>query len=193
MSSKTPLPPDFAAMEALAPSSADQRTYILALIGNLNFSWSNNESMFIYLLMALLETDLQAAAITFATLNTTRARLDLVRRLAKTKISDPKLLAAIERVITRFNQCTKLRNELNHCIYHINDEGRFTHMTILRISESKTGIKVGYDVQFDKRKINQIITTAAKLKDINREIWTLMPILEKAMGAKSATGTASPA
>src|SRR5260370_23389412 len=55
--------PDFEAMAAAAPASADRRTLILSLIGNLIVSWSNNESLFIYVLMILLDTDQPSAAI----------------------------------------------------------------------------------------------------------------------------------
>ena len=58
----------------------------------------NNESLFIYVLMLLLRTDQTAAvALVFATLNTTRARLDLVQRLAKATITDRALLRAPNR------------------------------------------------------------------------------------------------
>lgn len=62
----------------------------LTLIGNLVHCWSNNESLFIYILMLLMETDEATAAIVFATLNTTRARIDLIERLAKIKVGDRK-------------------------------------------------------------------------------------------------------
>jgi hypothetical protein len=39
--------PNFEAIEAAALESADRRTMLLALIGHLVFSWSNNESLFI--------------------------------------------------------------------------------------------------------------------------------------------------
>ena len=98
MPSELPPMPDFKAIEAAAPGSADRRTLILALIGNLVFSWSNNESLFIYVLMLLLETDQASAAVVFATLNTTRARLDLIHRLAKLKIRDPAMEKALDRI-----------------------------------------------------------------------------------------------
>ena len=44
-------------------------------MGHLICSWSNNESLFIYVLMILLRTDEASAAVVFATLNTTRADL----------------------------------------------------------------------------------------------------------------------
>ena len=57
VSSRLPAKPDFDAIAASAPSTADRRTLILALIGNLVSSWSNNESLFIYVLMILMRTD----------------------------------------------------------------------------------------------------------------------------------------
>ncbi len=81
--SRLPPKPDFETLTAAAPASADRRTFVLALIGNLICSWSNNESLFIYVLMILLRTDEASAAVVFATLNTTRARLDLIQRMAK--------------------------------------------------------------------------------------------------------------
>lgn len=60
----------------------------LTLIGNLVHCWSNNESLFIYILMLLMETDEATAAIVYATLNTTRARIDLIERLAKIKVKE---------------------------------------------------------------------------------------------------------
>jgi hypothetical protein len=89
--SKLPPKPDFDMLAAAAPASADRRTFVLALMGNLICSWSNNESLFIYVLMILLRTDEASAAVVFATLNTTRARLDLIQRLAKIRVSDKAL------------------------------------------------------------------------------------------------------
>ena len=90
--SKLPPKPDFDMLAAAAPASADRRTFVLALIGNLICSWSNNESLFIYVLMILLRTDEASAAVVFATLNTTRARLDLIQRLAKIRVTDKALV-----------------------------------------------------------------------------------------------------
>src|ERR1700726_2355013 len=89
--------PDFEGLAAAAPTSADRRTLILSLIGNLIVSWSNNESLFIYVLMILLDTDQASAAIVFATLNTTRARLDLIQRLAKIKLKEDKRHKALSK------------------------------------------------------------------------------------------------
>ena len=169
--------PDFAAIETEAPKHADRQTMILALIGNLVFSWSNNESMFIYVLMILLDTDEATAATVFVTLNTTRARLDLIQRLAALKISDPAIAHALEGLIKKFNTCTRLRNEFNHCMYVLNDHGEITHMQSMRIQEDKGHIAFGNTRTMDDDRIHQMIDTIKRLKQLNREIWSFLPLL----------------
>jgi hypothetical protein len=51
-------------------------------MGNLICSWSNNESLFICVLMIFLRTDEAAAAVLFATLITTRMRQSVLRHAA---------------------------------------------------------------------------------------------------------------
>jgi len=183
VSSDLPKAPDFEKMEALAQSSADQRTHILALIGNLNFTWSNNESMFIYVLMVLLKTDLQAAAITFITLNTTRARLDLIRRLCKARVSNPAIIRRVERLIRRFNVCTKIRNEFSHCIYQMNEKGEITHTNVLRIMEGKNELQISTLREIDEARLREISGAINRLTNLNRDLWEFLPILEKAVNA----------
>lgn len=176
---RTELPPmpDFAAIETEAPKHADHQTMILALIGNLVFSWSNNESMFIYILMILLETDEATAAIVFVTLNTTRARLDLIQRLAVVKITDPAVARALDGLIKQFNKCTRLRNEFNHCMYVLNDQGEITQMQSMRIENEKGGIAFGSAREMNEVRIGEIIDAIKRLKKLNREIWSFLPHL----------------
>jgi hypothetical protein len=94
-SSDLPAPPDFDAIEVAARETVASRANLMALIGQLVFSSSNNESLLIYILMILLQTDEASAAIVFSTLNTTRARLDLVSRLAKIKVNDRETRSAL--------------------------------------------------------------------------------------------------
>ncbi len=184
MKTKLPPSPDFESIDASAYETAEDRTRILALIGNLVFTWSNNESMFIYFLMVLLRSDFSSAAITFVSLNTTRARLDLVRRLAKEKVKDPKLLRRVERLIERFNACTKVRNEFNHCIYQLNEAGQFTHTTILRVSEKKSSIEFAEVREFDQKRVAEMTRTVRKLTVLNRDLWAFLPELERHIEAQ---------
>lgn len=177
--SQLPPMPDFAAMEIEAPKHADHQTMILSLIGTLVFSWSNNESMFIYVLMILLDTDEATAAIVFVTLNTTRARLDLIQRLAAIKIADPAVARALRTLIRQFNSCTRLRNEFNHCMYMVNDQGEITHMRSMRLEEDRGGIAFGSARELSDERIGEIIDAIERLKKLNREIWAFLPQLRE--------------
>jgi len=183
MPTRLPNKPDFESIEAAAIDSADHRTMILALIGNLVFSWSNNESMFIYVLMILLETDEVSAAIVFATLNTTRARLELVQRLAKAKIKDREAAKMLERLIDRFNDCTRVRNEFNHCMYTVSERGEITHTHAMKIRESGGRLVLGEIRAMDQARIKELIKTVNNLKKLNRELWEFLPRLQASIGS----------
>ena len=176
-----PLPPrpDFESIDAVAPKSADRRTTVLALIGNLVFSWSNNESLFIYLLMILLRTDQTSAAIVFATLNTTRARLDLIQRLARTQVTDRAIIRTLDDLIERFNDYTRIRNEFNHCMYNVDSRGDITHTHSIRIVETRKRLQLGEVKPMDDARIKEMVMTVQGLKMLNRDIWNFMPKLDQ--------------
>lgn len=178
MSSNLPPKPDFDAIAASAPSTADRRTLILALIGNLVSSWSNNESMFIYVLMILLRTSQESAALTFATLNTTRARLDLIQRLAKITIRDKSLEKTLSKIIDRFNESTAVRNEFNHCMYVTDASGQITHTQSMRIVQTKDSLQFGEMKPMDDARLKSMVKTTRDMARINREIWEFLPRLE---------------
>lgn len=192
MSGQLPPMPDFEAIEAVAPKSADHRTSILALIGNLVFSWSNNESLFIYLLMLLLKTDQTSAAIVFATLNTTRARLDLIQRLAKVHIQDASLDKALNKIIERFNECTRIRNEFNHCMYMVDDRGEITHTHSMKIVETRKRLQLGEVRPMDEQRIKEMTAATQELKKLNRDIWQFLPRLQRHLEQIGQTSSAAP-
>jgi hypothetical protein len=196
VSTHLPPKPDFEAIEAAAPKSADRRTLILALIGNLVFSWSNNESLFIYVLMLLLHTDQASASIVFATLNTTRARLDLIQRLAKMQIKDKTVNKDLAGLMARFNESTRLRNEFNHCMYTVGREGEITHTSSLRIVETRKGLSFGETTPMDERRIKELTDATYELKQLNRDIWDFLPRLDahlrRVRDAPASTSASSP-
>lgn len=179
MPATLPPKPDFESIEAVAPKSADRRTSLLALIGNLVFSWSNNESLFIYLLMILLKTDQTSAAVVFATLNTTRARLDLIQRLAKLHVSDRTVTRTLDQLIERFNEYTRIRNEFNHCMYKVSSRGDITHTHSIRIVETRKRLQLGEVKPMDDARIKEMVETIHGLKTLNRDIWNFLPRLEQ--------------
>lgn len=186
MDRELPAQPDFGALYAAAPQTADRRTRILALIGNLVFGWSNNESVLVYVLMLLLETDKMSAAIVFATLNTTRARLDLIQRLARAKIADREMRDAVDRLLERFARCTRERNEFNHCMYAVNQRGEITHTQTLRVRETRSGIRMGETRPLDDARIAEMTAALDDLKALNRALWEILPRLEAFLARRRA-------
>jgi ribosome-interacting GTPase 1 len=136
--------------------------------------------------MILLETDKIAAAIVFSTLNTTRARLDLIQRLAKAKISDRDLLRALDKLVDRFSQATRDRNEFNHCIYAVNEQGEITHTQTMRVREVRGRIQFGEIRKLDQERIKEMLGSIRDLKQLNREIWDILPRLEVYFARKKA-------
>jgi hypothetical protein len=173
--------PDFDALEAAARRSSEQRLTLLAQIGDLNFAWSNNESMFIYVLMLLLDTSEPAAAIVFSTLNTTRARLDLVQRLAKISLSDKALRDELTEIVKDFSDGTKLRNDLNHASFVISESGEITHTQNMKLEESRGNLRFGVRRPVDKARLDEIATAIGNLYTLNRRIWDFIPRLERAI------------
>src|SRR5262245_25134872 len=176
--SKLPPKPDFEVLAAAAPASADRRTFVLALIGNLICSWSNNESLFIYVLMILLRTDEASAAVVFATLNTTRARLDLIQRLAKIRVTDKALARSLTSLVERFSESTKVRNELNHCMFIFDAAGAITHTQSMRLMETRSSLRFGEIKALDDSRLQEMLRTTSEMTKINRDIWDLLPRLE---------------
>lgn len=174
-----PPAPDFEAIENKAHANVDRQTAILTLIGNLVLSWSNNESMFIYVLMILLEVDEVTAAVVFTTLNTTRARLDLVQRLAAIKVSDRVTAQKLDRIVRRFNELTKTRNEFNHSMYAFSQSGEITHMNLMRIQESRGHLKLGERIEMNEERIGRMIAVIRDLKKLNRDLWSFLPQLKE--------------
>ena len=176
--SSLPPKPDFAALEAAAPKSADRRTMILALIGNVVLNWSNNESLFIYVLMLLQKTDQASAAILFATLNTTRARLDLIQRLARIKIKDKTLNKELDRLIERFNDGTHIRNEFNHCMYTVDSSGEISQTQSMRLVQTRGNLQFGETKPLDDARVNEMTEAVREMTRLNRDIWDFLPRLE---------------
>ena len=192
MAIELPEKPNFAAIEAAATQSAGRRTYILALIGNLAYAWSNNESMFIYVLMLLIGVDQTIAAIIFATLNTTRARLDLIERLAKVRIRDRTIFKDLTKIITRFNELTRLRNEFNHCLYQVNEHGEITHTQSIRLLEVANGLQFGAAREMDDSRIEEILEAIRRMTKLNRDIWDFLPVLQAYLQRLSSQTAATP-
>jgi hypothetical protein len=188
--SRLPPIPDFERIEGAASGSVDQRARILNAIGDINFAWVNNESLLIYFIMLLLKTDEASAAVVFSTLNTTRARLDLVERLAKTHIRDTALRKRMRQVLDMFSALTRIRNDMNHSMFVVGEGGELTHTQTLKLVETKGRLSFGQRQALDHERLAALSRSASQLKSLNRDMWELLPAVDAAMQRNDSGGKA---
>jgi hypothetical protein len=146
---------------------------ILLLLGQLNYTWTNTESLLIHMIAGLALSDKETAIVIFLTLNTPRARIDLVERLAKMQKTPAACRNEILGATRRLSEEAKLRNKYNHCIYSFDpDSGRGLTQS-MRIFESKDEIKYGKIEELDDLEINRIKESIQSLIDINQCFWKI--------------------
>ena len=147
---------------------------VLLLVGRLNYAWTNTESLLIHLIAGLAGTSKDVAVIIFLTLNTTRARTDLVERLAKMDGRDAGEREAVLVLIRRLLKLSSLRNRYNHCIYAFDSDGGSPRTILMRIADRKDQIKIGEINTLDSVALERIKAAIEELTDINRGIWTFI-------------------
>jgi len=144
---------------------------ILLLIGRLNYTWTNTESLLLHLIAGLSGTTKDVAVIIFLTLNTTRARVDLVERLAKMPHQSVAERDAVLGLTKGLMKLSGARNRYNHCIYAFDPDGGPPKSILMRIADRKDEIKMGQTVDLDAAAIADIRQAINDLARINQEIW----------------------
>lgn len=147
---------------------------LILLVGRLNYMWTNTESLLIHLIAGLTGTSKDVAVIIFLTLNTTRARVDLVERLAKMDGRDPAVRDLVLEQTQRLIKLSGVRNKYNHCIYSFDPDSGTPKTILMRIADRKTGIKLGHTDTVDDEAMEQIEDVLSQLTLANREIWQLI-------------------
>ncbi|MHA6731479.1 hypothetical protein [Devosia sp. A369] len=147
---------------------------VLQLVGQLNYVWTNTESLFIYLIAYLAGTRKEAAIVIFLTLNTTRARLDLLERLAKTTGVTPDTRAAVLDLAGRLQREARIRNKYNHCIYSFDANGELNSTQLMRIVDFNDNLKYGKVEALDDDEMERIRAAIAAITVANRDILTFM-------------------
>jgi hypothetical protein len=165
--------PTAAKTDAPSQATSTRLRDILLLIGQLNYTWTNTESLLIHMIAGLAKVDKETAIVIFLTLNTTRARIDLVERLTKMRKTAPVCRKEILDATHRLSDEAKLRNKYNHCIYSFDpDSGRNVTQS-MRIFESRDEIKYGKIEELDAREIGRIRESINSLVAINRMFWDI--------------------
>jgi len=168
---------------------------LMPLIGHLMLGWSNNESVLIYILMLLLETDERSAAAVFSILKTTDARIDLVRKLAQLKVGDPALRAELERMVERLDEAGRLRDEFLHGMYAVDKQGRITRRQTSPLAGKRDRISLDVHRPIDGKRIESLVASRNGLWELNRQLWDFLPRLQASVArtaraqAKSNTTT----
>lgn len=147
---------------------------MLLLLGRLNYTWTNTESLLIYLIAGLAGVDKEKAAVIFLTLNTTRARIDLVERLAKLKSIPPACREEVLALTKNLLREAGLRNKFNHCIYSFDPENGRGMTQMMRIADGKEEIRYGKVESLDEAEMQRIRECIASLGRINKNVWQLV-------------------
>lgn len=146
----------------------------LYLLGRLNYSWTNTESLLIHAIAGLARTDKETAVIIFLTLNTTRARVDLVERLVKREDGDRRPAAEVLDLTARLQRHSGLRNRLNHSIYAFDPAAGTARTIMMKIADRKTAIKLGRSGELDAAAIEEIEASLTELAALNKDFWALI-------------------
>lgn len=146
---------------------------VLLLVGQLNYTWTNTESLLIHMIAGLANVDKETAIVIFLTLNTPRARMDLVERLAKLPKTSAACRAEVLEASRSLGEQAKLRNKYNHCIYSFDQEGGSGMTQSLRIFESKDAVKYGKVEALDDTEILRIQDSIQALVAINKSFWDI--------------------
>jgi hypothetical protein len=154
------------------PGAADVMLQGLLLrTGTLNYVWTNTESLLIHLIAGLGGMAKDTAIVIFLTLNTTRARLELVDRLAKLASVPAEQRKVILALTQRFHKEAPLRNKYNHCIYSFDATEGTVSTILMRIADRKDDLRMGRADRADAQQLELLDASIARVQALNLDIW----------------------
>ena len=161
-------------VEGRRPFTGEDFDRFLKNLGRLNYSWTNTESLLIHLIAGLSHCDKETAVVIFLTLNTTRARVDLVERLAKLPRVEQGERDAVLDLTKKTQKLSGLRNRYNHCIYSFDSKSGDFSTIQMRVADRKKEIKVGQMAALDATTNADIERSLNELSALNNEYWSLI-------------------
>ena len=147
---------------------------VLKRVGRLNYTWTNTESLLIHLIAGLAKVQKDVAVVIFLTLSTTRARVDLVQRLAKMNTVPNALRDDVLDLTVRLTKEAALRNKYNHCIYSFDPEEGQLQTIMMRIQDRRKDIRVGKTEPVTTGEASNIDQSIKRLRQLNVDIWELV-------------------
>jgi hypothetical protein len=146
---------------------------LLLRVGFLNYAWTNTESLLIHVIAGLLATPKDKAVVVFLTLNTTRARIDLVERLAKLDTTPRDLRDQVLALTERLRREAPLRNKYNHCIYSFDPAGAVGTI-LMRVADRDDRIRMGKSEPAGEDQFAEMDAAADRLRALNADIWRVI-------------------
>jgi hypothetical protein len=162
------------------PSSLDLRERSLICIGRFIADWANCESSFSWIFSRVIGAEIIKSDIIWLSINSTAARMDLLRTLIKVepKIA-PATKAEIENCITEFRVVTELRNYYCHAIYTTADDMNLTSVDKWRLAKPSHADAVkGKTRPISDEHLRELCSAIDQCADINRHIIRVVSNLE---------------
>jgi hypothetical protein len=147
---------------------------VLLLVGQLNYTWTNTESLLLHFIAGLAQVEKETAVIIFLTLNTTRARLDLVDRLAKASKTSSECRRDVLEITDSITKESRIRNKYNHCIYSFDKQGQNAKTILMRIHDEKNSIVYGKTERLDYGERKKLEKSIDKIKLVNSDMWNII-------------------
>lgn len=147
---------------------------VLLRVGRLNYVWTNTESLLIYIIAHLLRIEKEAAIVVFLTLNTTRARIDLIERLAKLSATPPSERKAILGMMSRLKSESRMRNKYNHCIYSFDENGEISSTQLMRLIDDDKEVRYGKVEQMDQKELDSLEKSIGAIVELSKTIWNFI-------------------
>jgi len=147
-----------------------QQDEIHLAVGVLIASWANAESAFSAIAARLLGTDDTGATLAYFSLSSNYARMNFLKALAQERLDEPRV-AELDKLIDRFKNPTRTRNELAHAEYVLDlDTLAYTETCSIVTTElDKRPMRISKP--FDKNRMNEIKTATQNIGELNRSIW----------------------
>lgn len=147
---------------------------VLLRVGRLNYSWSNTESLLVHLLAGLAGVPQDVAVVLFLSLTSTRARIELIERLAKLRRTDGEERRELLDLMQRFNRLASTRNRFNHSIWSFDMEHGSISTILMRIADRKESIRFGKSETLDAKEVARLDAALDTLADLNRAMWAFL-------------------
>lgn len=157
-----------------SPPAEQVLSDIIYRVGRLNYTWTNTESLLIHLIAGLADVDKETSVVIFLTLNTTRARVDLVDRLAKLSRVPKDQRVDILKLTSSLKKLSGLRNKYNHCIYSFDPDGGGVQTILMRIQDRKDDIRMGKMEPVTVQESTNIDNCISQLENLNTMIWQVV-------------------